>query len=482
MLYQGQIYPPERRIPVAMFFLFMLFIAKPSLPAPGPEPERFRAGPEPSMVQGGGWATTYGGVNYDVVYSIQQTVDGGYILGGTAWLFGAREGDVWVLKLRSDGTVEWQRVYGGDKMDMAYSICQATGGGYIVAGATNSFGMGSCDALILKLRADGTVEWQKTYGGGNGDVFHSVRQAADGGYIVCGRTTSFGIGIDDFWVLKLRADGTVEWQKTYGGIDWDEAHSVCQASDGGYVVAGRTSTFGPLSEKHFYMKYSDVWLLKLKSDGAVEWQKTYGGGDCDYALSVQQTRDGGYVVGGITESFGDGSSDLWVLKLRPDGTVQWQKTYGGRGNDHGGSIRQTSDGGYIVESATESFGAGKMDAWVLKLKPDGTVEWQKTYGGDRDDAGCSILQTGDEGYIAAGNTESFGAGKVDAWVLKLMPDGSINPSCGFGRDTSVLNQVQDSNAKIKVTSATAVDSRVNPQDPAFRSQTIFDILVNVICP
>ncbi|HHT9155038.1 MAG TPA: hypothetical protein ACFYD5_04410 [Candidatus Tripitaka sp. YC43] len=454
-----------------MFFLFMLFIARPSLSAPGPEP---------GMVQGGGWAVTYGGVNLDGIYSIQQTVDGGYIVAGTTSSFGAGAGDVWVLKLRSDSTVEWQRSYGGDKTDIAYSICQTTDGGYIVAGVTNSFGMGSGDALVLKLRADGTLEWQKTYGGGGSDVFHSVGQTADGGYIVGGRTTSFGIGSDDFWVLKLRVDGGVEWQKTYGGIDWDEASSICQAGDGGYVVAGRTLSFGPLPEKRYYMKYSDVWLLKLRSDGAVEWQKAYGGGDCDYALSVLQTSDGGYVVGGVTESFGAGASDFWILKLRSDGTVEWQKTYGGRDNDHGGPVRQTSDGGYLVAGATRSFGAGALDSWVLKLRPDGTVEWQKTYGGDYDDAGCSIQQTGDGGYIVAGNTESFGAGRVDAWVLKLRPDGSINPSCGFGRDTSVSGK--DSNAKVEATDAIAIDSGTDPQEPAFRSQTIIDILINGICP
>ncbi|MDO8137965.1 MAG: hypothetical protein Q6354_10030, partial [Candidatus Brocadiales bacterium] len=298
------------------------------------------------------------------------------------------------------------------------SIQQTGDGGYIVAGRTDSFGAGHIDVWVLKLRPDGTVEWQKSYGGGDWDVADSIQQTADGGYIVIGKTKSFGAGRVDFLVLKLRQDGTVEWQKTYGGAGEDWASSIQQSNDGGYIVVGNTcASFGGSL---------GMWVLKLQPDGAVAWQKSYGGSDGESGHSVQQTSDGGYIVVGDTYSFGAGGLDVWVLKLNPDGIVKWQKTYGGKSNDVAHSIRQTNDEGYIVVGETESFGVGDVDLWVLKLRADGTVKWQKTYGGGSFDFGYSIQQTGDGGYIAAGYTGSFYAEIPDIWVLKLGPDGSIN--------------------------------------------------------
>jgi uncharacterized delta-60 repeat protein len=267
--------------------------------------------------------------------------------------------------------------------------------------------------VLLTTGIASAGQWANTYGGTNYDYANSIQQTSDGGYIVAGETYSFGAVNSDAWVLKLKPDGTVDWQKTYGGTNYDSAYSIQQTSDGGYIVAGYTESFGAGNV--------DAWVLKLKPDGTVDWQKTYGGADDDSANSIQQTSDGGYIVAGET-SFGAGYGDAWVLKLKPDGTVDWQKTYGGAADDYANSIQQTSDGGYIVAGATISFGAGNDDAWVLKLKPDGTVDWQKTYGGTNDDFASSIQQTSDGGYIVAGETYSFGAGNDDAWVLKLKSD------------------------------------------------------------
>jgi len=156
-----------------------------------------------------------------------------------------------------------------------------------------------------------------------------------------------------------------QWAKTYGGTGDDYAYSIQQTSDGGYIVAGYTGSSGA--------GLADFWVLKLKSDGTVDWQKTYGGGGYDSASSIQQTSDGGYIVAGVTTSFGAGGYDFWVLKLDGSGNVQWQKTYGGTGNDYANSIQQTTDGGYIVAGVTTSFGAGG-DFWVLKLDSSGNVQ------------------------------------------------------------------------------------------------------------
>lgn len=426
----------------------------------------------------GQWAATYGGSDHERAYSIHETSDGGYVVAGytesfsTIERYGNKDRDIWVLKLRTNGMVEWQKTYGGDNADEAHCVQQTGDGGYIVTGWTLSFDNGDF-CWVLKLRADGTVEWQKVYGGGGGEWADFVQQTIDGGYIVAGKTSSLGAGSWDFWILKLRPDGTVEWERTYGGEDWDEASSIQQTSDGGYIVAGNTSSFVPRGEDS-----PDIWVLKLRADGTAEWQKTYGGDSFDSAEAIRQTSDGGYVVAGYTGSFGDKSYDLWILKLRPDGTIEWQKTYGGKGFNGAYSTQQTIDGGYIVAGDTVSSGAGEVDFWVLKLRVDGSVEWQRTYGGAGGEDAHSTQQTVDGGYVVAGCTFSFGAGKGDFWVLKLRPDGSIGPSCDFVMDTSVSGK--DSGASARNTRSPRI-SNANPKDS---SATVRDTNApaNFLCP
>ncbi len=424
----------------------------------------------PSPAAWGGWAATYGGASYDSANCIQQTTDGGYIVSGWTDSFSS-DRKLWLLKLRPDGTVTWQKTYGKDDLAEAESVQQTGDGGYIVAGWTVSFGAGAYDFWVWKLRPDGTAEWQKTYGGNSVDQSLSIKQTKDGGYIVAGATHSFGAGELDAWVLKLRADGTVEWQKTYGGSDAERAFSIQQTGDGGYILAGDTVSFGAGG--------LDILVLKLRPDGIVEWQKTYGGNGYDKAESIRQTTDGGYIVAGEARSFDHKDGDIWVLKLRADGTVEWQKTYGEGGSaDWSVFIRQTVDGGYTVAGCTYSFGAGRGDLWILKLSPDGTVEWQKTCGGgDTDWADC-IRQTGDGGYIALGKTRSFGAGERDILVLKLSPDGTIDPSCDFADNTDCSGK--DGNPTILDAYTIVSDSDVNPEDSSAPVQDT-DVSANILC-
>jgi len=338
----------------------------------------------------------------------------------------------------------------------------------------------ACPSLSASDPEPGMVQvggWAATYGGDKDDRAN-IQQTSDGGYIMAGETESFGAGKGDLWVLKLRLDGTIDWQKTYGGASSDWANFVQQTSDGGYIVAGSTYSFGAGK--------GDLWVLKLRPDGTVEWQKTYGGDYMDIAGIVQQTSDGGYIVPGATKSFGAGGGDLWVLKLRPDGTVEWQKTYGGDSKDWTLFVHQTSDGGYVVAGGTSSFGAGGGDLWVLKLGPDGTIGWQKTYGGNHDDGGGIIQQANDGGYIVSGTTESFGAGKRDIWVLRLRPDGSfgyaqdksVGPSCGLLMDTSIF--AEDSEASVITTNVSPEDTSVDPQDSQAMVQDT-EVSANFLC-
>jgi len=361
----------------------------------------------------------FGGEFHDQAYSIQQTTDGGYIVAGYTNSFGSDLQDVYILKLNSDGSLAWQKTLGGSKDDCAYSIQQTTDGGYIVAGYTNSFGSGGYDVYILKLNSNGTLVWQKTFGGGLDDKAYSIQKTTDGGYIVAGYTNSFGSGGYDVYVLKINSDGSLAWQKTFGGTDRDEAHSIQQTTDGGYIVAGYTDSFGAGGY--------DVYVLKLNSDGSLAWQKTYGGNGYDKAYSIQQTTDGGFIVAGYTESFGAGG-DVYILKLNSGGSLAWQKTFGGWSWDNAYSIQQTTDGGFIVAGYAYSFGAGENDIYVLKLDSDGSLAWQKTFGGNSYDMAYSIQQTTDDGYIVAGDTRSFGAVyDYDVYILKLDSNGELHP-------------------------------------------------------
>jgi len=324
---------------------------------------------------------------------------------------------------------QWAKTYGGNDHDWAHSIKQTNDGGYIVLGRTNSFGFAHGPALwILKLSSAGDVEWQKIFGEGNSDHWpHSIQQTVDGGYVVAGEARTWGAS-SDIWVLKLSSAGDVEWQKAYGGNDDDAAHSVQQTMDGGYIVAGETRTWGASS---------DIWVLKLSSAGDVEWQKTYGGDADESAYYVQQTMDGGHIVVGNTNSFGAGSIDFWVLKLSPVGDVEWQKTYGGSDSDEVHSVQQTVDGGYIV--------AGGIN--VLKLSSEGDIEWQHSYGTV---VARSVQQTMDGGYIVAGTGGGGGdllVSYANSGILKLSFNGEIEwqkaYGGGFEDQASSIQQTSD---------------------------------------
>ncbi len=337
------------------------------------------------------WVKRYSGT----IASIQQTSDGRYIAIGSISIIGAGGSaftNVWVVRLDSNGEILWQKTYGGPVFDYGKSISPTPDGGYIAAGETDSFGAGSRDIWVLKLDAMGNILWQQTYGGNDYDWLGSIQTTVDGGYVVAGGTYSFGAGNADPWVLKLDAKGAVEWQRYYSSIYYGEASAVRQTSDGGYVIAGGTYSFGAGSE--------DGWILKLDANGNVLWQNTYGGTTTDFLTSIQLTSDGGYIAAGYTYSFGAGYGDIWVLKFNADGSVLWQKAYGGTGgtgNDTANAVRQTADGGYVV--------AGN---YLIKLDANGSVLWKSGFSGT---VMTSLQQTADGAYIASGGNSLL---KLDA--------------------------------------------------------------------
>ena len=359
---------------------------------------------------GQGWEKTFGGTGDDYGYSVQQTTDGGYIITGTTESFGNGGSDVYLIKTDVNGDSLWTKTFGGIDSDRGHSIQQTTDGGYIITGSTTSFGNGGSDVYLIKTDGSGNEQWTKTFGGTNGDEGFSVQQTTGGGYIITGYTVSF-LGSRDVYLIKTDGNGDSLWTKTFGGTDHTVGgRSVQQTTDGGFIITGH---------KNFI-----VYLMKTDGNGDSLWTKTFGGIG-DWGFSVQQTTDGGYIITGNITSFGNGGSDVYLIKTDGNGDSLWTKTFGGIGDDYGFSIQQTTDGGYIITGSTISFGNGGYDVYLIKTDGNGDSLWTKTFGGIGDDWGFSVQQTTDGGYIITGDTESFGNGYKDVYLIKTDGNGNI---------------------------------------------------------
>jgi len=373
-----------------------------------------------------------GGPATEAGESLIQTSDGGYAITGSTTSFGAGGGDVYVVKLNAKGNLQWTKTIGGPENEEGNFLIQTSDGGYVIAGATNSFGAGDKDVYVVKLDAHGNLQWTKTIGGEYYDEGTSLIQTSDGGYAIAGYTESFGAGEWDVYVVKLDAKGNLQWTKTIGGPESEWGNYLIRTSDGGYAIAGYT-TAG-------YIEYSgagesDVYVVKLDAHGNLQWTKTIRGKGWDVGRSLIQTSDGGYAIAGATISFGAGGVDVYVVKLDAKGNLQWTKTIGGENEDWGYSLIQTSDGGYAIAGETNSFGAGDYDVYVVKLDAKGNLQWTKTIGGPDYESGTSLIQTSDGGYAIAGKTISFGAGETDVYVVKLDKNG--NACCSVSQTSQV---------------------------------------------
>ena len=356
------------------------------------------------------WSQTYGGTGSDIPHSLITTADGGYVLAGETGSFGAGHKDFWLIKTDISGNVEWNQTYGGLGYERAYGLVATSDGGYALIG----------DNLLVKTDEFGDMEWNQTYGGGSTDFVLSLVEVSDGGYAIAGFTYSFGAGGQDCWLVKTDAAGNAEWNQTYGGAGDDRAHTLIKADDGGYVLAGTTRSYGAGN--------FDFWVVKTDANGTMQWNQTYGKTTYEYGYSIVKTFDEGYAIAGFTgytDSIEGEKYDFWLVKIDEFGAMQWNQTYGGEGDDRVYSLVATSDGGYLLVGGTMSFGAGNMDSWLVKTDSMGNMEWNRTYGGAGADAARSVVETDDGGYAFVGETGSFGAGGSDFWLVKTDETGYV---------------------------------------------------------
>ncbi len=415
----------------------------------------------------------FGGIRADLAYAIDQTSDGGYVLTGS---FQSNDGDfesedklggvidVLVMKLTPEGEIEWTQVLSGSNRDEGWSIRQTSDNGYILAGNTRS-GNGDFagertasatdnDIFLAKLDSQGNKVWVETFVGSKNDMVYSVVESHDGGFVAAGGVRSndgdfvnVNPTLSDIIVLKVNASGQLEWKKTYGGSGEDRGYSIARSLDGGYVLTGGTRSndgdFSGLSKGDF-----DIFAMKLDANGNLEWNKTYGGSSYDFGNAIIAATDGGYALTGRTVSNdGDfegmltGGSDIFVMKLDSRGAVEWTQTYGGSSEDHGHSITQAMDGGFVLTGGSFSndgdfTGAnrGEMSIPVMKLDAAGNREWIRMFSGSRRDRGMSIVTSDDGNYVLAGSTssndgdfEDIFKGTADIIVIKVDNDGNLVP-------------------------------------------------------
>ena len=419
------------------------------------------------------WQNTLGSTSYEFLNTIDQTSDGGYIMGGytdsniggdkseNSW--GAD--DYWIVKMDNAGNIVWENTVGGGNYDKLYAVEETPDGGYIVGGQSLSGGgwgdksesnKGGYDYWIVKLDEDGVVEWDRSYGGLGKDQLYNVQPTSDGGYIIAGTSdsgisgdkTENRVGNSDYWVIKTDASGNIIWQNDIGGLMFDNVYSAYETADGGYILGG-TSTSGISGDKTAgNYGVVDYWIVKLNSAGTVVWDKTIGGTLNDYLYAVIPTADGGSIACGMSESGLTGNKtdntnglyDYWVVKLDNSGNITWQNSIGGTGNDYAfvNAIDQTSDGGYAIAGYSQSLisgdkteaNTGSWDYWILKINSTGSILWQTVLGGVSGDYANAISATTDGGFIvggfsyssAGGDKDEDAIGDADFWIIRLAGD------------------------------------------------------------
>jgi len=357
------------------------------------------------------WTANYGGFYNETGQSMLRLSNGDMIIVGSTYSYGAGDYDIYLIRTDSTGIAIWEETYGGAGIDIGSDIMQSSDGNIIIVGSTTSVGNGNKDMYVLKVDTDGSLIWSKTFGGAGIDEAHAVGETSDNGLVICGTTTSYGAGGSDFYLVRTDAAGDSLWTATYGGAAGESGQDIDIASDGGFIMVGHTGTYGT--------GYSSIYLVRTDSAGDTLWTSTYGNDRADLGYAVAVTNDNGCILAGATAPDGANYYDAYVAKTDSLGVVQWDSTYGAAYEDRAYTVKPTSDGGYIVGGTTESSAGNDIDMYVIKLDPAGSVEWDSTYGGSESDFCRSIVIDPQNNYLMAGYSYSYTKGGSDVYVLKI---------------------------------------------------------------
>jgi len=361
------------------------------------------------------WAMTYDAGDVEKAYRARATDDGGFIVCGSTRSPGPGDTDAYLVRTTPAGHVIWARNYGGAVTEEVFDVVQTSDGGYAAVGYTSTNTAGYFDVYFIRTDAGGDTLWTKTYGGIDYDYGYSVEETADGGFIIAGRTSSFGKGWRSAYFIRTDAGGDTLWTRAHGGWGKDEAYGITAMADGGYVATGYTESYGAGGR--------DIWLLRLDAAGDTVWTRTYGGAVDERGEDIRRTADKGFIIAGRSNSFNPPLHDMYLVRIDAAGDTLWTRTYGGAAMDHAYSVDQTLDGGFVVAGYTDSFGAGGRDAYVVRCDEAGDTLWTKTLGGASSDCGYSAEQIAGGGYMICGWTYSMGTGDGDAFLAALAPAG-----------------------------------------------------------
>jgi hypothetical protein len=420
------------------------------------------------------WNKTIGENNtQQYCYSVASTSDGGYILAGYSDSNIDGKSAIYLVKTSADGTIQWNRTYAGEESRYGYSVVEAASGGYVVGGHAYTYNTADnqCDYFLLKTTSDGTIEWNNTYNNANYDRARLMVPSSDGGYAIVGYSMNEDDEYYKTFLVKTLSNGTLDWSQTYGGPSRQYAYSAVATNDGGYAVAGyirpsvtynsyvyliKTSADGSHSWSKTYdcgiessrgysvIQTSDggyaitgvaesmATLLKVDANGTLQWSKTFNLGSETYGYSVQQTSDGGYAIAGYArdETVDDYTNDVCLIKTDKNGALQWNKTYGGSGNQMAYSMILTSNGEYVIAGSAQT--EDSTSAMLLKVDANGVEKWMKVYNSTNDNFGQSLVAAPDGGYAIAGYSYNDATYTDDVYLVKTDANGTMQWSQTYG--------------------------------------------------
>lgn len=355
------------------------------------------------------WETNFGGMLNEMGNSCQVLPDSCIIILGTTYSYGSGLSDIYLVKTDNLGNILWTKQYGGDSTDFGYDIQLTSDSGFIIVGTT-TINKISKDIYLIKVDSSGTVEWEKTFGGTGTEEGQSVRQTNDKGYIIAGTTNSIGNGYTDMYLIKTDSLGNLEWEKAFGGAGGEAGYAARQTADLGYVLIGSTGSYG--------VGYSSIYVVRTNSAGDSLWTNTYGGNRADFGYSVEVAADGGFIFVGATASFGNGESDAYLVKTDPSGNFEWDYTYGGANEDRGYSVQELASGNFVLTGKTESFSTN-IEAYLIMTNPVGEPVWTSYFGGSKSDEAQAVAFDDNGDIIVVGKSFSYTSGGSDVYLIKV---------------------------------------------------------------